>query len=43
MTMEQCESNTQFNDIVEDWSQGDSFSQGDETDKKRESSEIEAD
>ena len=26
-TMEWCESDTQFNDIVEDWSQGDSFSQ----------------
>ena len=28
-------SDTQFNDIVEDWSQRDSFSQSDETDKKR--------
>ena len=28
-------SDTQFNDIGEDWSQRDSFSQSDETDKKR--------
>ena len=35
LTMEWCESDTQFNDIVEDWSQGHSFSQSDETDKKR--------
>ena len=28
-------SDTQFNHIVEDWSQGDSFSQSDETYKKR--------
>ena len=30
MTMEWCESDTQFNDIVEDWSQGDSFSQSED-------------
>ena len=29
LTMVWCESDTQFNDIVEDWSQGDSFGQSD--------------
>ena len=43
LTMEWCEREIQFKDIVEDWSQGDSFSQGDETDKKRKSGDGEAD